>query len=128
MLKLFHNLLKKLRHKALLYVFNRYYGRYVYSFEDAEIEFAKLSPASQTMYYEEITAWVNSKAYEIEGKGQVKQMYLHLATESKNEDEMMALRMALLKHKNMDLRLRQKAEEYKKKQIIYKRSNSFDKQ
>ncbi len=120
--------LKKLRHKVVLSIFNRYYGRYVYDFKKAEDEFNKLPEPTQMQCYEDITNWLNSEAYKIVGQGEVRGLYEELANEAKTEDVMTAYRLALLKHKSEDVYLRSKAEYYKQKRIITKKSNSFERQ
>ncbi len=117
------NLLKKLRQRATLWVFNYFFGNLVYSFETANEKFAKLTETQKTYYYESVSDWLVSIGHEIESTGLMEQLYKELATKSKNEDEMMAYRLVMLLVKNQEIRLQGKVIEY---QAINAQRKSFN--
>lgn len=121
-------LLKKLRHKVVLYVFNHYYQNFVYNFEKAEQSIQKLTEPAKVRYYEDIKEWLETPAYEIESKGDIQHYYEEIATKAVGDDLLTAYRLLLLYLKNKDIRLRSKAEEYRQKQLLQKRSNDLDRQ
>lgn len=96
-----------------MYVFNRYYQNFMYGFEKADDVFNRMTETQRTLYYEAVTNWVNSDAYEVEDKGIINKYYAELATRAEGDDLLTAYRLALLLLKNQDIRLRQKAEEYR---------------
>ena len=105
--------MKRLRQWSAQILFRKHFGHLVFDFENADTKIEKLNETDKTRYYEAVTAWVESDAYEIEGKGLVMQLYAELATETKENDLITAYRLALLKHKNQDIRLRSQSQAYK---------------
>lgn len=120
-------ILKKLRHKVILYIFNYYYQDFIYGFDKADAQIAQLSDPARVKYFESISEWVNSAGYEVEHDGVVREYYEKLATESKSEDIIAAYRLALLFIKSQDIRLRTKSEQFSAELIGKKQFNSLPK-
>ena len=118
-------LLAKLRHKALMYVFSKFYGRFVYAFEDADAQKAKMSDAQKGNYYEAISNWVTSDAYKIEMDGITRKFYRELATITADDPAMNGYRQVLIFIKFYEARLTKISNEYKEIQIIQKRNISL---
>lgn len=121
------NLLKRLRQKAVLWLFNRYFSNLVFGFETADKKIEKMSETQKTMYYEAVTAWVESGAYAIEDKSKIEECYKKLATEATTDDLLTAYRLALLLMKNQDIRLRGKVDEYNRIRAARRSFNQVNK-
>lgn len=104
--------LKQLRSRACLYIFNRYFAKLVYDFTKVDESLAKMNEKKRGDYYQAVSNWINSEAYKLEYEGELAEMYEELATKTQTEDVMTAYRLLILKIKNRDIRLREKAKEY----------------
>lgn len=105
-------ILAKLRNRVILWVFNRYFGQMVYSFEKTDEQIKKLNDHQRQNYYEAIYTWVTSDGYKLEYEGEISQIYEELASKAQTEDVMTAYRLLLLKIKNKHLRLTQLAQNH----------------
>lgn len=103
--------LKRLRQWVVIQEFNKYFGRLVYSFEKTDEKIQKLNQVQRTDYYNAVSAWLSSEAYLIEYSGELNELYHELAATSQNEDVITAYRLVIMKLKNRDIRLKQKAAE-----------------
>lgn len=117
--------LKKLRHRIVLYVFDYYFGNFVYSFEDADAKVRSLNPIEQNQYAEDITNWIQTMAFKIENQGQLMDVYKEMAEKGLTEDVFTAYRLQMLKIKNQEIRLQSKAEKHKQLQILQNRNRSI---
>ena len=119
--------LKQLRRKAVLYIFNRYFAKLVYSFARTDEIIEKMSQVQRDNYHAAIDNWINSEAYTLEYEGEMNELYEELAAKAQTEDVMTAYRLVMLKVKNKDLRLRQKMEEASKKRAFQSMQNNLRK-
>lgn len=106
-------------------MFNFYYGHFVYPFKRADAEKNKLSEPQRQRYYEDISNWIESKAYQIEHQNLVREFYQELATKSLDKNQITGYRLALIFIKNYEARLALIAEEYKVLKISQKRVQSL---
>lgn len=117
--------LLKLRRQIVLAAYNKYFGRFVYSFEKTDEKIARLTETERNEYYRSITEWVTSNAYKIEYEGEVGETYEELASKASNEDVMTAYRLALLKTKNRDLRYKDKVKIFNAQQVLRNTRNNI---
>lgn len=120
------NYLKRLRHRLTLRLFNYFFSDLILNFEDADKGFDKLSETQRMQYYEAISAWVESQAYEIEDKGKIGDCARQLAFVQLDPDVHSAYRLAILLMKNQDIRLRSKVAEYQSLKAARKAFNQVN--
>lgn len=108
-----------------MYVFQRYYGNFMYGFEKADEKIAKLTEPQRVRYCEDLTDWIGTPAYEIESKGAIEKYYEELATKAVGDDILTAYRLLLLYLKSNDIRLRSKVEEHRQQQIMNRTSKDL---
>lgn len=112
--------LRNLKHKALEYIFKRYYGNYLYPFRKAEDIWASKSENEQWRLYQTVSDWVTSDAYKIEYDSLIREFYQKLAVESQSEEQVAGYRLALLALKTMDIRLKGLAQKFIEIKILEK--------
>ena len=118
-------LMKKLRYKALTFVFNHYYSHFLYPFIKADTIWANKSEPEQWRMYQEVSDWVKSDAYKIEMDSLVREFYQKLAVESQTEEQILGYRLALLALKTFEERLKGLAEKFTQIKILEQTKNKF---
>ncbi len=111
--------LKLWRAKACLYFYNRYFSKFIYSFETTETTISKLNEVERREYLRSVSEWVQTPAYKIEYQGELEELYRELACNAQTEDLLTAYRLLILRVKNKDLRLRGKVNEFNAQQAFH---------
>lgn len=111
-------MMKKLRNRALRWVFDRYYGHFLYPFIKADEVWLKKTENEQWLLYQQISDWINSEAYKIEYESLVREFYQKLAVESQTEEQVLGYRLALLALKTWDIRLKGLAQKFTEIKIL----------
>lgn len=118
-------LLQKLKSRVIQKVFSRYYGHFIYPFINADLERSKMPDYAQAKYLETISNWVRSDAFKIEHQAMVAKFITESATESRDEIDLAANRLALIWLRNYEDRLALLAKEFTMSRDLFKKFNNM---